>query len=591
QLDFALPMAEFVARNTWVEDWDNNGLRLYVRLRKGTNVAAFDAKLAAILRANKPEGYATAFLQPFGEQHLYGQFENGQVVGGRIEYVRAFAIAAGLILLLACINFMNLATARAAMRAREVGVRKAIGAARAALVGQFLGEAVLVALLAAVVAAGLVVLALPAFGTLTGKPVEAGALGAGALWPLFAIAAGAGLLAGSYPALYLSGFGVARVLRGAVQPRGGAGLRKALIVFQFAMSMLLLVATSTVHRQVGFIRSKHLGLNRAGVVSLPLEGPMLARYDALRQELLRQPGIEHVTTADQNPLELGSSTRNPTWDGKEPGTELNFYIVSASHGFVEAMQMGLAAGRSFDPARPADTLGFLVNETAVRAMGLKDPIGARLSFWERDGTIIGVVKDFHMASLDAPIEPTIIRLTPPQGRLFVRLDPVRAEQALAGLRAVQQRFNPGHPFEAEFLDDSFERMYVSERRVGALANVFAGLAVFIACLGLFGLAAFTAERRTKEVGIRKVLGASVPRLVGLLSKDFVALVALAFVLAAPVAYWLGARWLEGFTYRVALGAGPFVLAGLVALGLALVAVSSQALRAATADPVKALRTE
>jgi predicted permease len=591
QFDLVLPMADFNARNEWVEHWGNFGVQLFVQLAEGADAAAFARKVRGLINANHSLANAAVFLQPFADQNLYGDFRDGRLVGGRIEYVRVLSVVAVVILLLACINFMNLATARAAVRAKEVGVRKAIGAARRALVGQFLGEAVLVSVFAAVVSLLLVAAALPAFNALTGKALAFGSLGARSLGLLFGVALVTGLFAGSYPALYLSAFGAAGVLRGHVQGRGGAGLRKGLVVFQFAASILLLIGTIAVHRQVGYIQTKHLGLDRENVVAMTLEGGARERYDAFRQELLRQPGVARVTTADQNPLEVGSSTTDPTWDGKPDDSQINFYVIRAGYDFVETMGMELVAGRALSPAFGADSVNYVINEAAAEAMGMTDPVGKRLAFWDREGQIVGVMRDFHMASLYTPIEPTIISFVPSQDRLFVRVEPGRTAEALAGLRAVHDRFNPGYPFEYEFLDEAFARMYESERRIGALANAFAGLAVVIACLGLFGLAAFTAERRTKEVGIRKALGASVASLVALLSKDFVVLVAVAFAVAAPVGYLAMEQWLGGFAYRVTLGPWALVLAGAGALAVAFAAVGYHAFRAASSDPVKALRYE
>jgi putative ABC transport system permease protein len=514
-------------------------------------------------------------------------------VGGRIEYVRMFGVVAVFILLIAAINFMNLATARSGQRAREIGVRKAVGASQRSLVGQFLGESVLMAVLALAVALGMVAAGLPAFNALTDKAITFGRLFPGTVLLFVGLALLTGFLAGVYPALYLSSFNAIAVLRSTFKARRSAvGLRKSLVVFQFAMSILLIVGTLTVYRQIDYIRQKNLGLDRENVVSLTLEGGIQQQYDAFRQELLARPGIASVTATSTNPLDVGQSTTDPTWDGKDPESVVLFHIISARHDFIETMKMEMVAGRSFSRAFATDSVGFIVNEAAARAMGMKDPVGQRLAFWSREGQIIGVVKDFHMTSLYAPIEPTIIRLAPNDTwRLFVRTQAGQTEAALASLEAVYKKFNPAYPFAYEFLDASFEQTYRSEMVIGTLARTFAVLAVFIACMGLFGLASFTAEQRTKEVGIRKVMGASVANLVVLLSRDFIVLVLIAFVLTAPVAYYVAVAWLGNFAYHVALDAQVFAVAGVAALLIAWLTVGYQSVRAAVANPVRALRTE
>jgi predicted permease len=593
RFDFVLPIEDFLARNDWTEHWGNSGLEIYVELNEGASLAEADAKVAPLITEHHEGAHATVFLQPFEDMRLWGNYRDGELAGGRIEFVRVFVVVAVFLLLIAAINFMNLATARAGQRAKEIGVRKAIGAGKGALARQFLVESALLALVAFVLALALVAALLPAFGDLTGIDLALGAIDPRFLLAGLGIALVTGLLAGSYPALYLSSFSPTAVLRGTFrQGPGAARLRKGLVVFQFALSTLLIVGTLTVYLQMDYIRTKNLGVDRENVVSMALEGPAREQYDAFRQELLARPGIQTVTASSQSPLNVGSSTTDPAWEGKPEDDNTLFHIIDTNYDFVEAMRMELAAGRTFSRDFASDTANYVVNERAVEAMGLETPIGEPLSFWGQDGQIIGVVEDFHMNSLYSEIEPTILRLDPPDaGRLFVRTAPGQTPEALASLEAVHARFNPGYPFDYEFLDADYEEMYRGELVMGALSRIFAGIAIFVACLGLFGLAAFMAEQRRKEVGVRKVLGASVPSLVALLSKDFAWLVVAAFAVAAPVSYFLMSRWLDGFAYRIDLGPVVFVAAGLVALAVALLTVSYHAFRTATADPVKALRYE
>ena len=593
RFDFVIPIEEFIERNGWVEHWGNSGLRLFVRLQEDADPEQVTAKIANVIKENHESADALLFLQPYTDIHLYSDFEDGQLVGGRIEYVRMFGIVALFILLIASINFMNLSTARSARRAREIGVRKAVGATQRTLVGQFIGESVLTALLALVLGLMLVLLALPAFNELTNKSIAINFLDPMTWLTLLGLALLTGLLAGSYPAFYLSSFNVIGVLRGAVTRRPGAvGVRKGLVVFQFALSTLLIIGTLTVYTQIDYIRSKNLGMDRDNLLYLNLEGGIAEQYDAFKQELLQKPGITGVTTSSQNPLSVGSSTSDPTWDGKDPESEMLFHIINAHYDFIETMKMEMADGRIFSKAFATDSVNYVINEASARAMGMDNPVGQRLEFWGQEGEIIGVVKDFHMNSFYEPIEPTIIRLDPDNTwMLFVRTEAGKTQEALAGLEALYTTFNADYPFEYRFLDENYERTYRSEIVIGKLANFFAILAVFIACLGLFGLASYTAEQRAKEIGIRKVLGASVPNLVALLSREFIALVLVAFVLAIPAAYYLMNQWLSDFAYRVDLSWPTFLMAGLAALGIAWLTVSYQSIRAALANPVTALRTE
>jgi hypothetical protein len=452
---------------------------------------------------------------------------------------------------------------------------------------------VLVALVALAVAAGLVALLLPAASALTGKALVGLAMRPVTLLAALGVTLVTGLASGSYPALYLSSFRPARILRGHGRRHAGAArFRKGLVVFQFALSILLVVGTLTAYRQVQFIQTKHLGLDRENVVATSLDGDMAGQFDAVRQQLLSQPSIQGVTRADTDPLQVGNATGDVAWPGKADGERLNISILNVDAAFAETMRLEVVAGRDFGESRPADSLAFLVNEAAAKAMGLEEPVGTPLAFWGQEAPIVGVVKDFHFRSMHTAIEPLVIRLEPGwAGQLLVRAAPGQAQAAVARLEAVHAQFAPEAPFDYAFLDARFDAMYRSEQVVSQIAYVFAGVAVFIACLGLFGLAASAAEQRTKEIGIRKALGASVASLFALFSSDFLKLVALAFVVATPVAYLVAERWLAGFAYRIDLGPGVFLAAGALALAVALATVSVQALRTARADPVAALRSE
>ncbi|NNF04462.1 MAG: FtsX-like permease family protein, partial [Rhodothermales bacterium] len=537
---FVVPIEEYIRRNDWTDSWSNNGLRLWARMMPGTDAAAFNAKFRDIIDEHHDFYESDAFIYPFGQRYLYGDWENAVQSGGRIEYIRIFALVAVFILLIAGINFMNLATARSAQRAREIGVRKTIGATRASLATQFMGESILKAAIAFVIATGIVAALLPSFNTFTQKAVSLGGIGAGG-WLFFVGAAlVTGLLAGSYPAAYLSGFSVTGVFNRRTTAAGrGSGLRKGLVVLQFGLSIILIVGTITIYRQLDYIRTKDLGIDRENVAVVRLEGGIRDQYEAFKGELLQVDGIRSATTSNNNPLQIGNDTIGVEWDGKDPDDNTLYWNAAVGYDFTETMGIDIAAGRAFSREYPSDTTNYLVNWRAAEAMGMEDPVGQQISFWNVPGTIVGVMDDFHMGSMYNPIRPVIFRLRPENtSTLYVRIDGTRTREALAGLEDVYGRFNPEYPLNVRFMDEEFEESYRSEVVLGTLANVFAFVAIFIACLGLFGLASYTAEQRTREIGIRKVLGATVPHVVGLLSREFLLLVGVAFVVGAPVAFYV-----------------------------------------------------
>ena len=593
QFDFILPVEEYARRNSWMDNWTNNGIRMFVKLQPGADAAAVSGKIKNLIKEHAGESVSELFLQPYTDIYLRSKYEDGVLVGGRIGDVRLFTIIAVIILLIASINFMNLATARSAQRALEIGIRKTFGGLRSSLAGQFLGESMLTTLFAFLLAVVGVWVLLPGFNAITNKQITM-SLADPALWGQFlGLAIATGLLAGVYPAVYLSGISLINVLRkGISSTSGGAGLRKGLVVFQFAISIVLIVGTITVYNQLDYIRSKNLGMDRENVFYSVLEGTAASQYDRFRDQLMREPSIVNVTSGSENPLEVNISTSGPDWDGKDPDDKTLYFIITTGYDYLETMKMELVEGRAFSRAFATDSLNVVVNETAARAMGMEAPLGQRLALWGREGQIVGVVKDFHMASMYDAIEPLIFRLDPEDpGFLFVRAAAGRTEEALAVFEKTFKAFNPEYPFAYTFLDTAFEETYRSEVVIGTLANYFAVLTLFVACLGLFGLASFTAERRTKEIGIRKVLGASVAHVVLLLSRDFLQLVAVGFVLGAPLAYYLMNDWLAEFAFHTTLGVGIFVVAAGAVLVIASGAVGYQSVKAALANPADSLRSE
>jgi putative ABC transport system permease protein len=598
KFDYVINWYAYLDDNSWAKDWGNNGPETLLLLRKDANAAGFDHQITHFLaKYNKylsKSFYIELGMQRFGDRYLHSQIVNGKIEGGRIEYVRLFSLVAIFILCIACINFMNLTTARSVKRAKEIGIRKVVGAVRPALIRQFLGEAVLLAMLSVVIALVIVLVALPAFNQLTGKGIVFPYSSASFWLSLAGLVLVTGVISGSYPALFLSAFQPIRVLKGTMRfSPATAWFRKGLVVFQFMLSIVLIIGTIVVSQQVDYVQSVNLGYNRENLVYIPLEGDLTGKFNVFREEALQLPGVSAVSRASQSPTNIENGTLGVDWDGKDPNNTIMFTNTSAGYDFVKTMGLQLKEGREFSPAYGTDTVGYILNEEAAKRIAYKDPIGRRLTFWGHNGHIIGVVRNFHFNSLHDPIRPLIIFYGEKEqwGQAIVRTKAGQTKEALKGLEALCRQLNPSFPFTYQFADEQYRDLYKSEEVVHGLANCFAALAIFISCLGLLGLAMFTAEQRTKEFGIRKVLGAKVGTLFSLLSKDFLILVLVAFVLASPLAGWAMYKWLQNFAYQISLQWWVFVMAGAVALVIALATVSFQAIKVAVANPVKSLRTE
>jgi putative ABC transport system permease protein len=598
QFDFLRSWKAFEVENdNWIHSWGSNDPSTYIQLRKDADPAKVKGEIRDFIyryKEKSPSFRVELDMTPFPENYLHSVFKNGFIDGGRIEYVRLFSVVAAFILLIACINFMNLATARSTKRAKEVGVRKVIGAGRPTLMAQFMGEALLLTLLSIMLAIALSALLLPAFNSLTGKqlslPVRQPVFWVAMLGLLLT----AGFVAGSYPAIFLSSLQPIRVLKSSLRFSGGATFfRKGLVVFQFMLSMMFLVGMIVIYRQMDYIQTKNLGYERENLVYLPLEGELAEKYALFKQEAEKSPGILSISKIRQAPTEFHNHTGDIRWVGKDPNQEVSFVSTDVGYDFVKTMKLELAEGRDFSRDFPTDSTGFIVNEMAVKKMGYRDAIGKTFWWGSRQGKIIGVLKDFHFASLHQAIEPLVIRLYEDRqwGTLLVRLGAGKDKQGLASLQKLCRELNPAFPFTYQFSDEEFNKLYKSEQLVSKLANYFAFLAIFISCLGLLGLAIFTAEQRTREIGIRKVLGANVTGIVSLLSKDFLRLVVIAIVIASPLAWIIMHGWLQGYAYRTPLHWWIFAVAALAAVVIAFVTVSFQAIKAAMANPVKSLRAE
>ncbi len=597
KFDFLMSYDIWFKENDWAKEWDNNGPRCYVLLAPNTSVDKVNTKIKNYIKTKEKDSNVELFLQNYGESYLYSNWEAGKQNGGRIEYVRIFSIVAIIILVIACINFMNLATARSLNRAREIGIRKVVGARKRQLMGQFLGESLLVSFLAMCVSVLIVVLLLPTFNGLTEKQLTIDFSDASFLLLILMLTIITGIVSGSYPAIFMSVLNPIVILKGVLKFNPGATyFRKGLVVFQFALSIILILGMIVIYRQIDFIHNKNLGFGREDLLYIPIEGELQRNLMTFKQELLKQPGIRNVSSAQSSPLEVGSSTSGVRWPGKDTTKLILFSNNPITYDYVKAMGIQLVEGRDFSPDYGTDTMNYLINESAARKIGYKDPVGKELTMWGDKGTIIGVMKDYHHNSLHVPIEPLILRMFKKSwngywGNLIIRTEPGKTRQALASMEKTFKQFNPAFPFKYYFTDEEISKNYKAEHTVSKLSRYFAFLAIFISCLGLFGLVTFTAEQRIKEIGIRKVLGASVSGIVRMLSKDFLKLVIIAALIAFPIAWWAMNQWLQDFAYRVDIGWWAFVVAGVAALLIALVTVSFQAIKAAVANPAKSLRTE
>ncbi|MBL7700453.1 MAG: FtsX-like permease family protein, partial [Chitinophagaceae bacterium] len=596
--DYILNWETYLETNGWAREWGNNGPRTYILLKPGTDPIKFESKIEKFLdNYNKEQSksfYIELGVQRFSDIYLHNIFKNGKLSGGRIDYVKLFSIVAIFILVIACINFMNLTTARSIKRSREIGIRKVIGAVRNSLVKQFLGEALLLTFFALGIALVLTAIILPVFNNITTKSIEFPA-NISSFWiTIIALAIATGLLAGSYPALFLSAFQPIKVLKGQMKfGKGATWFRKGLVVFQFVLSTVLIVGTIVVSRQIDYIQSKDIGYTKENLIYIPIEGEYEEKYDLFKNEALSLPGVKNVSRISQSPTSIENGTGGVEWEGKDPNVTPMFTQASVGYDFIKTMDLRLLAGRDYSKDFALDSVSYLVNESAAAKMNYKDPVGKPLTFWGKKGRIIGLMKDFHLTSLHTPIQPLIIRLAGNEqyGTILVRTQPGKTRLALEGLQKLGRRLNPQFPFTYDFSDEEYKKLYLTEQTVNSLSGYFAFLAIFISCLGLLGLTIFTAEQRVREMGIRKVLGASFKTIFGLLSVEFLVLVSVAMLIAFPLSWWIMQNWLQNFTYRTNINAWVFIIAAAVSLIIAFSTISVHAIKAALTNPVKSLRTE
>ena len=597
KFDFLRSWVAFVNANDWVNNWGNTSPVTYLQLRKDADPAKVEAKIKDFIYRYQQRDRTFVVelgLQPYTEKYLHSTFKEGKIDGGRIEYVRLFTIIAVFILLIACINFMNLATARSVKRAKEVGVRKVIGALRIVLIKQFIGEAILLTILSTIIAIAIAGAVLPVFNNLTGKQLALPFTQLFFWITLLGLVIITGFVAGSYPALFLSSLNPVKVLKSSLKFSWSAVFfRKALVVFQFTLSVILIVGMIVIYRQMDYIQSKNLGYDRDNLLYIPIEGDLVKNYGLFKQKALQQQGVLSISKMRNSPTVIEHHTGSISWEGKNPNLTVSFADGVVGYDFVKTMSLKLKEGRDFSKEFGTDSASYLINEAALNKIGYVNPVGKIVEWGNRPGKIIGVLQNFHFNSMHQAIDPLIIRLDENWnwGTILVRTQGSKTKQVLASLEKLCKELNPKFPFTYSFSDDAYARLYKNEQVVSKLSSYFAFLAIFISCLGLFGLATFAVDQRTKEIGVRKVLGATVPRIISLLTANFLKPVAIAILIAMPVSHYLMGHWLEGFVYKTSIEWWMFASAGLLAVIIAMLTVSFQAVKAAIANPVKSLRTE
>jgi putative ABC transport system permease protein len=601
QPDFIIPMS-FIAKTEYDiknSKWENFNYYTYLRLIESfpaapENIKDLQARIDEIYKTKVPELKVKFVLQPLLDIHLHSNFMADVPGHGNADYVFALSIIAMFILIVACINFMNLATARSARRAKEVGMRKVSGALRIQLVGQFLSESLIISFVALSISVLLVYLSLPYVNELAGRALSLNILDGNILLTLLGITFVTGILAGSYPALFLSGFVPSKVLKRDVKAgTGGVTFRNVLVITQFVVSIVLLVGTAIVYNQLSFLSNKNLGYSKEDLIYFNMRGEMWDRASELMARLEQERLTQQFSRVSNLPTNLISGTMYLDWDGKDKDKQVIFAHLAIDDRFIDVFQMKLAAGRNFSKDFPADSSNYIINEEAARIMNLtpEAAVGQSFTLWDQRGTIVGVVKDFNFKPLQQKIEPIVLRMAGWGGTVVVRTVQRNTEESIEALEKICKDLNPAYPFSYAFVDQDLSNLYQNEKQLGNLFNVFAILAIFISCLGLYGLSAFVAEQRTKEIGIRKALGASPSSIVMLLSGKFLVPIFIAILVASPLAFYLMNNWLQSFAYHIDFSWTIFPFAGIIALGIGLITVSVECLKASLTNPVNSLRSE
>lgn len=598
RFNWLIPFKKYESGQDWLKTWGNNGIMTLVQLEPNANVDQVNKQLRNFVK-DKTDGQVTFsrnFLYPMSRWNMYNSFDkDGNEQEGRIKYVRLFSIIAWVVLLIACINFMNLATARSGKRAKEVGMRKVVGALRKSLIGQFLGESIIYAFLSALLAIIFIYIFIGPFNTLVGKEMSVDLFKPSHLYFIIGIVLVCGLFAGSYPALYLSAFNPLATLKSVQQKAGLAGfIRRGLVILQYTSAVVLIICTSIIYQQISHAKNRDMGFDRSQVLTTPLRGKMLEHIDVIKQQLTVTEGVEKVGLSNLNVMQIGSNTSGMDWDGKNPEMDVLIGILHTDEDLIPTLGMTMSQGRNFRPRLSGDSSNIVINQAFAKLIKPDGNVTGHAVRWgNQPYTVVGVVKDFVYNNVYNPSEPLFFHpFMADNGIINIRTKAgTDISETVAQIEQIVKTHSPGYPFEYEFLDDAFDNKFRSEMLIQKLAAVFSVLAIIISCLGLFGLASYSAEQRTKEVGIRKVLGASVSRLVGLLNREFVILVGVSNLIAFPIAWWFMHHWLGSYNYRIEIGWTVFALAAIVSIGIAVLTISTQAFRAAVANPTKNLRTE
>jgi putative ABC transport system permease protein len=594
KFDLLFNFALFVEKRQSMLDWGNSDPNTFLIIKKGTDINQFNARIRNFMHSKEKNSQKTLFLRRFSDKYLYNEYKDGIQAGGRIAYVKLFSVIGIFILAIACINFMNLSTANASRRIKEVGIKKVVGAGRATLILQYLSESVLMSFLSVIFAIFLIILLLPGFNSLTGKNLRF-EFNAGIVFTVISIAVITGLVAGSYPALYISGFKPALILKGKLKTSiGELWMRKGLVIFQFTLSVIAIAAVLIVYRQVNYIQTKNLGYSRNNIIdfAIPLENDSAAMHSATTfiNDLKNIPGVLNAGSYYHNLTGDHGAIGGFQWPGKDPGRDITFANLEVGNGFLQTVGIKIKEGRNFSDNASAHN-EIIFNQSAIASMGLKDPVGKTVKFWGMDKQIVGVAEDFNFESLYQTVKPCFFQMYPVMPNIIVKIKGGTERLTIEQIRKAYTSFNKGLAFDYRFLDEEYQTLYTSENRVAVLSKYFAGLAILISCLGLFGLAAFTAQRRQKEIGIRKVVGASVGGVVFMLSKDFLKLVFVAVIVAFPLVWWMMNGWLSSFAYRIQIGTDVFMIAGGSVIIITLLTISYKSIKAAVANPVTCLRSE
>ncbi|HYG21037.1 MAG TPA: ABC transporter permease [Ohtaekwangia sp.] len=591
RFDFVLPFPVAIEMNPGLLNWGNSGPMTFVVLKEGSDPGAFDKKISGLIKAKTDVTHRTLFSRKFTDAYLYGGYENGVQTGGRIEYVILFSVVAIFILAIACINFMNLSTAKASRRIKEVGIKKVVGASRRALIFQYMGESMFMTFLSLSLSILIVDIFLPQFNDITGKQLAL-QFDLRMILSFLCIATLTGILAGSYPALYISRFSPASVLKGKLDNAiGELFARKGLVVFQFSLSVVFIVSVLVIYRQIKFLQTKNLGYDKENVIYFQREGRTVQSLEPFLIEMRKIPGIISASSIGQS-MVGGGNTTDLEWEGKDPAVKVPFAIRPVSYDVIEMLDIEITKGRAFSRDFP-DSAKVIFNQAAMEVIGFEDPIGKTIDIGGGVALeIIGIAKNFHFESLRTEVKPMMLVLVPQYTeKIIAKIEAGKEQETLARLQDFYVKFNPGFDFDYRFMDADYQQQYGEELRISKLSKYFAGLAILISCLGLFGLAAFTAERRTKEIGIRKALGSSVGEIVYLLTSDFTRIVLLAVVIALPVSFFITHQWLDNFAYRIPLEWWYFGISGLLAICIAWLTVGTQAIKAARINPAKCLKDE